>query len=136
MLRRIEGYHRDEEGHWVAHLDCGHQQHVRHDPPLVTRPWVLTAEGRRGRLGAELDCVRCDEAGRAVARAVRDACVAAARDAWEDGGERGLCLEGRWDLAIDGLRALDLDDLVRRALTSRASSNASPDGEAGGGAPG
>ena len=49
------------EGHWRALLDCGHPQHVRHDPPLVTRAWVLTEEGRASRLGLELDCKRCDE---------------------------------------------------------------------------
>jgi len=45
----------------VAELDCGHGQHVRHDPPWSLRPWTLTEEGRTGRLGTELDCARCDE---------------------------------------------------------------------------
>ena len=61
MRRRIVGYDCDDEGHWRALLDCGHPQHVRHDPPLVTREWVLTEEGRASRLGQELDCKRCDE---------------------------------------------------------------------------
>lgn len=60
MQRSIIGFRTDEEGHWVALLDCGHPQHVRHDPPLVERPWVLTAEGRAARLGQPLNCVRCD----------------------------------------------------------------------------
>ena len=60
MRRSITGFRTDEEGHWVALLDCGHAQHVRHDPPLVERPWVLTAEGRATRLGERLDCVRCE----------------------------------------------------------------------------
>ncbi|MBV8973650.1 MAG: DUF3565 domain-containing protein [Sinobacteraceae bacterium] len=60
MDRRITGYHQDDEGHWVAELECGHQQHVRHNPPWVNRPWVTTAEGRRGALGAVLDCKQCD----------------------------------------------------------------------------
>jgi hypothetical protein len=38
-----------------------HFQHVRHDPPLVERPWVLTEDGRASRLGATLDCKKCDE---------------------------------------------------------------------------
>jgi hypothetical protein len=42
-------------------LECGHNQHVRHDPPYVERPWVITEHGRRSRLGQELNCVRCDE---------------------------------------------------------------------------
>lgn len=31
--RRIVGFDRDEEGDWVALLECGHRQHVRHRPP-------------------------------------------------------------------------------------------------------
>jgi hypothetical protein len=61
VKRRIVGYDRDDDGHWRALLDCGHPQHVRHDPPLVTRPWVLTEEGRASRLGLELECIRCEE---------------------------------------------------------------------------
>jgi len=60
MKRTITGYHRDEEQHWVAELDCGHNQHVRHNPPWVVRPWVTTAQGRKSMLGTELDCVKCD----------------------------------------------------------------------------
>ncbi len=61
MKRRITRFEKDDEGHWRAELDCGHFQHVRHDPPLVTRHWVLTEEGRASRIGFELDCKRCDE---------------------------------------------------------------------------
>lgn len=60
MKQPIEGYHRDEEGDWVAELACGHNQHVRHDPPWQLRPWVTTQEGRASRLGHELDCKKCD----------------------------------------------------------------------------
>ena len=31
----------------MAELECGHNQHVRHDPPWECRPWVVTPEGRR-----------------------------------------------------------------------------------------
>jgi hypothetical protein len=61
MKRKIIGYDRDDEFHWRAELECGHFQHVRHDPPLTTRDWVLTEEGRASRLGLELECKRCDE---------------------------------------------------------------------------
>ena len=61
VSRPIIGFHPDEEGHWVAELACGHEQHVRHDPPMVHRPWVLTADGRASFLGTELGCVRCAE---------------------------------------------------------------------------
>jgi 3-hydroxymyristoyl/3-hydroxydecanoyl-(acyl carrier protein) dehydratase len=60
MNRAITGFHLDDEGHWVAELACGHDQHVRHDPPLQSRPWVLTESGRSSSLGVELDCLRCD----------------------------------------------------------------------------
>jgi tellurite resistance-related uncharacterized protein len=61
VKRKIVAFHRDEESHWVAKLECGHNQHVRHDLPMSERPWVLTEPGRRSRLGIELECVRCDE---------------------------------------------------------------------------
>ncbi len=60
MDRRIVGFHQDEERHWVAELDCGHDQHVRHDPPWQSRPWVVTPEGRAAALGSVLDCRKCD----------------------------------------------------------------------------
>ena len=57
--RSIVGFHRDDESHWVAELDCGHDQHVRHDPPLVERPWVLDDASRAARVGATLPCPLC-----------------------------------------------------------------------------
>jgi hypothetical protein len=120
MQQKITGFHRDSEDHWVADLGCGHRQHVRHDPPWMERLWVLTEEGRRSRLGVELDCKRCDEAGRAVAEAVREALGAAVRQAYEEGGLSGLCAEGRWELALDALGTVDLTPAIRRALTQEA----------------
>jgi hypothetical protein len=61
MRRAIVGFHVDELGDWVAELECGHRQHVRHNPPFVNRPWVVTEEGRRGKLGAQLECVLCEQ---------------------------------------------------------------------------
>jgi tellurite methyltransferase len=60
VKRRITGFRLDEQGDWVAELECGHAQHVRHRPPLLLRPWVTTEAGRTSRLGVELDCARCD----------------------------------------------------------------------------
>jgi hypothetical protein len=60
MKRRIVGFHTDAEGDWVAELECGHGQHVRHSPPFAERPWVLTAEGRASRIVEVLDCSACD----------------------------------------------------------------------------
>ncbi|MBS0319751.1 MAG: DUF3565 domain-containing protein [Proteobacteria bacterium] len=59
--RHIVGFHQDDERHWVAELDCGHNQHVRHDPPWMNRPWTTTPEGRAGFLGATLACRKCDD---------------------------------------------------------------------------
>ena len=61
MKRQITEFDTDEHGDWRAELECRHFQHVRHDPPLTTRSWVLTEEGRASRIGFELDCKRCDE---------------------------------------------------------------------------
>lgn len=59
VRRKIIGFHQDEQGDWVAELECGHQQHVRHDPPWTLRKWVTTAEGRQAHLGRELHCKHC-----------------------------------------------------------------------------
>lgn len=58
--RRIVGFHQDDEGHWVADLECGHGRHVRHMPPWQERPWVVTPEGRAAHIGRTLRCVKCD----------------------------------------------------------------------------
>lgn len=61
MKQRIIDFEQDDEHHWRAILACEHRQHVRHEPPLTSRPWVLTPVGRASRIGFELDCKRCDE---------------------------------------------------------------------------
>lgn len=66
MKQPIIGYHIDAEGDWVAELACGHAQHVRHKPPWIERPWVVTPEGRASMLGFELACKTCDEGAEAT----------------------------------------------------------------------
>jgi hypothetical protein len=61
MQQAICGYHQDEEQHWVAELSCGHFHHVRHTPPFINRPWVITNSGREAMLGQLLVCKKCDE---------------------------------------------------------------------------
>jgi hypothetical protein len=61
MKRRIVAFDKDPDGDWRAALDCRHYQHVRHDPPLITREWVMTDEGRTAMLGRKLNCKKCDE---------------------------------------------------------------------------
>ena len=64
MQRAVVGFEQDEEGHWVASLECGHGQHVRHDPPWTVREWVVTEAGRTARLGTRMECKLCDECDR------------------------------------------------------------------------
>ncbi|WP_455217263.1 DUF3565 domain-containing protein [Kaarinaea lacus] len=59
--RSIIGFHQDEQGDWVADLECGHTQHVRHRPPWQERSWVISEEGRNQRLGQTLPCKKCQE---------------------------------------------------------------------------
>lgn len=63
MKSRIIGFRPNptEANAWVAELTCGHTQHVRHEPPLTFRPWVLSEAGRARFLGVEVDCKLCDE---------------------------------------------------------------------------
>jgi hypothetical protein len=66
LCRRIISYQPDptEADAWIAELECGHTQHVRHQPPFQERPWVLTEEGRAAFIGIRVECPLCD-AGRA-----------------------------------------------------------------------
>ena len=61
MERRITGFHQDDDGDWVADLECGHTQHVRHDPPWQVREWVVTEAGRAEKVGTEWECGWCTE---------------------------------------------------------------------------
>jgi hypothetical protein len=62
MKSRITGFTTDDEGHWVAELECGHRQHMRHRPPFERRDWVTTPEGRATRIGVAVNCKKCDDA--------------------------------------------------------------------------
>lgn len=59
--RNIVGFRQDQEQQWVAELECGHTQHLRHTPPWQVRPWVLTSEGRASHIGTRLPCRQCDD---------------------------------------------------------------------------
>jgi hypothetical protein len=60
VRRRIVGFVRDDVGDWAAELDCGHRQHIRHQPPFRLAPWVEVDDERAGRIGGPLDCPLCD----------------------------------------------------------------------------
>ncbi len=47
-----------------------------------------------------------------LAELVRSACLKAALHAYEQAGMSGLCGEGRWELAVQAIRTLDLSQLL------------------------
>ena len=51
-----------------------------------------------------------------TAEAVRQACITAALQAYEDAGVSGLCHEGRWECAVDAMRGLPLRPLIQALL--------------------
>ena len=61
MKRQIVAFRLDPENDWIADLDCGHGQYVRHNPPFENRAWTTSEEGRKSQLGVMLNCVRCEE---------------------------------------------------------------------------
>ena len=48
-----------------------------------------------------------------MAEVVRQACITAALQAYEDAGLSGLCHEGRWEYAVDAMRGLPLRPLLQ-----------------------
>jgi len=48
-----------------------------------------------------------------LAERLRQACLDAALQAYEDAGFDGLCCEGRWECAVNALRYLDVEAVVR-----------------------
>ena len=51
-----------------------------------------------------------------TAEAIRQACIAAALQAYDDAGISGLCHEGRWEYTVDAMRQLPLRPLVQALL--------------------
>jgi hypothetical protein len=49
---------------------------------------------------------------RYLAQEVREACLRSALEGYAQAGLSGLCAEGRWEMAIDAIRALDLGSVV------------------------
>lgn len=44
---------------WIASLDCGHNRHIRHRPPLSSFAWIDDPEGRDAHVGQLIECGRC-----------------------------------------------------------------------------
>ena len=55
----------------------------------------------------------------ALAEAVREACIQAALDGYEDASISGLCGEGALEVAISTMRRLELDALVDTAAVEQ-----------------
>jgi Protein of unknown function (DUF3565) len=102
MNQKITGFYTDSENHWVAELECGHGQHMRHDPPWIERLWVMTEEGRNSRLGQELSCVRCDELAKDIVKKCREKLIAA----YDEAGQSALRDEERWEYALNSLKSI------------------------------
>jgi len=49
-----------------------------------------------------------------LAKRIREKCVEAILQAYEDAGIQGLCAEGRWEVAVGALRTLDLTPVLRQ----------------------
>lgn len=47
-----------------------------------------------------------------LAEAVRQACLKAASNAYEDAGISGLCQDGRWECAAQAIKNLDLNAVI------------------------
>lgn len=60
MERPIIAFGADDVGDPFALLSCGHRQHVRHQPPLQSRSWVVNAATRDAMRGTALNCLRCE----------------------------------------------------------------------------
>ena len=50
-----------------------------------------------------------------LAAAVRNACVKAALDGYEQAQIAGLCQEGAWECAVDAMRRIDLRTMLQAA---------------------
>lgn len=51
---------------------------------------------------------------RRLAEAIREACIAAAQQGYENASISGLCEEGALEAAISAIRMMDVDAVLRR----------------------
>lgn len=62
-----------------------------------------------------------------LARAVRQACLEAAIRGYDEARISGLCQQGAFDLALDRIRSLDLDEVIQ-AVSGDQNSMRDPSG--------
>jgi hypothetical protein len=60
-----------------------------------------------------------EDGARRLAEAVREACLHAAQEAYENAGISGLCEEGRWECAVGAIRGLDVELLLRAIVAHK-----------------
>lgn len=72
-----------------------------------------------------MDNINVEKQMRDVAEAVRRACVEAAEGAYEDAGIRGLCAEGRWEMALEAIRRVDVEAAIRDVAAGARSESSS-----------
>ena len=118
MNHKITGFHKDQDEHWVAELECGHSQHVRHDPPWMERPWVISEEGRASRIGIELNCARCDDIVKVIVTTLLPKCKKIMSEAYEEAGISGLCTEGRFEVALNSLDKIKVGQILAKAFNN------------------
>lgn len=49
-----------------------------------------------------------------IAEAVKTACLQAAIEAYQHGRMSGMCQEGAWELALDAIKSLDAEALLKK----------------------
>jgi len=124
VKRRVTGFHKDRVGDWAADLECGHTRHIRHQPPWANRPWLESKSGTEKFIGTEMECKTCEEIAmdailsndeqRRIAEAVKAASLKAAIEAYQHAKMSGLCQEGAWELAVDAIKSLDVEAVLRQ----------------------
>ena len=59
--RIITRWRREAPGAVVLRLDCGHDRHVHHRPPLASFPWATDDAACSARVGGAIECLRCGQ---------------------------------------------------------------------------
>ena len=57
---------------------------------------------------------------RQAAELVRKECIKSAIEAYETASQNGVCHEGAWECAIDAMKSLELDDLLKSILVKNS----------------
>lgn len=75
---------------------------------IQVKPFLFSRKDTRRKITGKME----QNSKRRLAEAVRQACLKAAQEAYESAGVSGLCEEGRWECAVEAIRALDLEAVI------------------------